>query len=60
MLVFEDLRERNFRNVDNMFGLDLKHFKLSLSSLAKWHAGTATLLTTVCSSIKVVLKIGIW
>lgn len=51
MLVFEDLRNQQFKNVDRIFGLDTDHMKLTLHSLAKWHAGTATLLLTVCLSI---------
>lgn len=47
MLVFEDLRKQKFKNFDRMQGLDSEHIKLSLSLLAKWHAGTATLLLTV-------------
>lgn len=47
MLVFEDLRMQKFKSFDRMQGLDSEHTKLSLSLLAKWHAGTATLLLTV-------------
>lgn len=47
MLVFEDLREHQFRNANKMYGLDMEHLELTLLTLAKWHAGTATLLLTV-------------
>lgn len=47
MLVLEDLRKQKFKSVKSTHGLDSEHTKLSLSLLAKWHAGTATLLFTV-------------
>lgn len=47
MLVFEDLRDDQFKIVNSMAGLDTEHLKLTLLTLAKWHAGTATLLLTV-------------
>lgn len=47
MLVFEDLREQQFKCEDKFSGLNVEHLKLALSTLAKWHAGTATLLLTV-------------
>lgn len=47
MLVFEDLRALQFKSEDKIRGLDINHLKLTLSTLAKWHAGTATLLLTV-------------
>lgn len=47
MLVFEDLRNDQFKSVNSMTGLDTEHLKLTLLTLAKWHAGTATLLLTV-------------
>lgn len=47
MLVFEDLRDCQFASVDRMNGLDVEHLKLTLLTLAKWHAGTAKLLLTV-------------
>lgn len=47
MLVFEDLRDGQFNAVNSMIGLDAEHLKLTLLTLAKWHAGTATLLLTV-------------
>lgn len=47
MLVFEDLRNDQFKIVDRMVGLDADHLKLTLLTLAKWHAGTATFLLTV-------------
>lgn len=47
MLVFEDLRYQQFKSADRMYGLDTEHMKLTLENLAKWHAGTATLLLTV-------------
>lgn len=50
MLVFEDLREHQFKSEDKMYGLDVEHLKLTLLTLAKWHAGTATLLLTVNSN----------
>lgn len=47
MIVLEDLRVQQFQLVDSRAGLDAEHLKLTLSALAKWHAGTATLLLTV-------------
>lgn len=47
MLVLEDLRVQQFKIVNSMIGLDAEHLKLTLLTLAKWHAGTATLLLTV-------------
>lgn len=47
MLVLEDMRAQQFRIVDSCVGLDTDHLKLALLTLAKWHAGTATLLLTV-------------
>lgn len=47
MLVFEDLRNDQFEIVNRMVGLDTDQLKLTLLTLAKWHAGTATLLLTV-------------
>lgn len=48
VLVFEDLRSQGFGNVvDKAAGLDMDQMKMTLSNLAKWHAGTATLLLTV-------------
>lgn len=47
MLVFEDLRNDQFKIVNRMFGLNMDQLKLTLVTLAKWHAGTATLLLTV-------------
>lgn len=41
MLVFEDLRNQQFKSVDRTYGLDTEHMKLTLQNLAKWHAGTA-------------------
>lgn len=48
MLVFEDLRPQGFKGVDKSAGLNIEHMKMTFSNLAKWHAGTATLLLTVC------------
>lgn len=47
MLVFEDLRNDQFKIMKSMVGLDAEHLKFTLFTLAKWHAGTATLLLTV-------------
>lgn len=47
MLVLEDLRFQGFKSVDSIYGLDMEHMKMALLNLAKWHAGTATLLLTV-------------
>lgn len=47
MLVLEDLRAQQFKLVNSSVGLDSEHLKLTLLTLAKWHAGTATLLFTV-------------
>lgn len=49
MLVFEDLRDDQFKAINSMTGLDTDQLKLTLLTLAKWHAGTATLLLTVSS-----------
>lgn len=46
-LVFEDLRSKKFNCADKANGLDMEHLRLAFSNLAKWHAGTATLLLTV-------------
>ncbi|XP_037043490.1 uncharacterized protein LOC119079604 [Bradysia coprophila] len=43
-LIFEDLTDRGFRNVDRRIGLDISHCKLVLSTLAKYHAATAVLV----------------
>lgn len=51
MLVFEDLRDDQFKTVNSMTGLDVEHLKLTLSTLAKWHSGTATLLLAVSLGI---------
>ncbi|KAJ6647542.1 Scavenger receptor class B member 1 [Pseudolycoriella hygida] len=46
VLVFEDLSDNNFESVSKSDGMDLDHLRLSLSTLAKWHAATAVLLLT--------------
>lgn len=48
MLVFEDLTAQGFKNVDKTQGLSKTEMKMTFSKLAQWHAGTATLLLTVC------------
>lgn len=50
-LVFEDLTVSKFKNADRQKGLDKTHFEILLTKLAKWHAGTAVLLTMVNSYI---------
>ncbi|XP_037024113.1 uncharacterized protein LOC119066001 [Bradysia coprophila] len=46
ILAFEDLSVGNFVSVQPADGMDKEHLKLSLSTLAKWHATTAVLLLT--------------
>lgn len=47
MIAFEDLRNQQFKSMNSVDGLDTNHMKLTLLTLAKWHAGTASLLHTV-------------
>lgn len=47
VLAFEDLSVDNFVSVHQAIGMDMDHLKLSLSTLAKWHATTAVLLLKV-------------
>lgn len=42
-LIFEDLKERGFVNVDRKIGLDFDHMTMVMQKLAKWHAATAYL-----------------
>ncbi|XP_031628478.1 uncharacterized protein LOC116344183 [Contarinia nasturtii] len=44
MIAFEDLRNQQFKGVNSVDGLNMDHMKLALLTLAKWHAGTASLL----------------
>lgn len=46
-LLFEDLRMTGYKNVDKSLGLNFEQLKLGLTTLAKWHAATATLGVTV-------------
>lgn len=46
-MAFEDLKIGNFINVNQAEGMDVAHLKLSLTTLAKWHATTAVLLLKV-------------
>lgn len=46
-LIFEDLSAIGFKNVNRRTGLDIAHFKLVLSILAKYHAATAVLVEKV-------------
>lgn len=46
-LILEDLANENYRNCDRRHGLDMDHFKLVLTQLARWHAATAVLGTEV-------------
>lgn len=48
IMVFDDLNELKFRNVNKTLGLDIDHMKIVLSTLAKWHAATSILLMKVC------------
>lgn len=47
VLSFQDLGVDNFVSVHQASGMDMDHLKLSLSTLAKWHATTAVLLLKV-------------
>ncbi|XP_055308222.1 uncharacterized protein LOC129572304 [Sitodiplosis mosellana] len=46
ILILEDMRVQQFKGVDLTHGLDMDHMKLTVATLAKWHAGTANLLLT--------------
>lgn len=46
-LIFEDLMSEGFKTIDRKRGLDYDHLQLTASSLAKWHATTAHLYSTV-------------
>lgn len=50
-LIFEDLMGEGFETIDRRRGLDYDHLKLTMSSLAKWHAATAHLYLTVLIAI---------
>lgn len=41
--VFEDLKHLGYANIDRRLGLDVRHLKLVVRKLAKWHAATAHL-----------------
>lgn len=58
VLVFEDLSESNFASVQKAEGMDMDHLKISLSTLAKWHATTAVLLLEVIT-VNQMAKIGL-
>ncbi|EDV41612.1 uncharacterized protein Dana_GF17421 [Drosophila ananassae] len=40
-MVFEDLKRKNFRNIDRLKGLDLPHMRCVLRKLAELHAASA-------------------
>ena len=40
-IIFEDVSDENFKNLDRKVGLNFQHLKLCLTTLAKWHASTA-------------------
>lgn len=42
-LIFDDLKEKAFLNVDRRVGLDLDHMELVMNRLGKWHATTGYL-----------------
>lgn len=46
-LIFDDLVSQGFATIDKKGGLDYNHLKLTLTSLAKWHATTAYLYSKV-------------
>lgn len=46
-LIFEDLTEDGFENVNRRTGLDFEHYKHVLSKIAVYHAATAALLKQV-------------
>ncbi|XP_053947686.1 uncharacterized protein LOC128856061 [Anastrepha ludens] len=42
IILLEDLRQRGFKNVNRLQGLDMEHTKCMLRKLAQWHAASAT------------------
>ena len=46
-LVFEDLKDSGYENVNRRTGLDFKHYQHVFSKLAAYHAATAMLLKQV-------------
>lgn len=46
VLVLEDLSDKKFMMVDRKLGMDLKHIRLSLESLARFHAASIVMMET--------------
>lgn len=46
-LIFEDLSAKGYVNIDRRSGLEVAHYELVLSILAKYHAATAVLVEKV-------------
>lgn len=46
-LIFEDLSAVGYKNVDRRIGFNIEHYKLVLSTAAKYHAATAVLVEKV-------------
>ncbi|XP_067630394.1 uncharacterized protein [Eurosta solidaginis] len=46
VILMEDLRQRGFRNVNRLKGLDMEHTKSALKKLAQWHAASAVRIAT--------------
>ncbi len=49
-LIFEDLCDKGFKNVNRRTGLDVSHYRLVLNIVAKYHAATAVLVEKVSSN----------
>lgn len=56
-LVFEDLSASNYATTNRHDGLEVDHFKLMFSKLAKWHAATAVLVKDDPNTSKPFLKV---
>lgn len=46
-MIFEDLTQTGYKNVNRKYGLNIEYFKIVLSKVAKWHATTAVLMQKV-------------
>lgn len=55
-VVLEDLRPRNFKNVNRLEGLDMDHIKSVLVKLAEYHAASATYFEDIKSIPEKMLK----
>ncbi|XP_017488159.1 PREDICTED: uncharacterized protein LOC108376452 isoform X2 [Rhagoletis zephyria] len=42
VILLEDLRQRGFKNINRLEGLDMDHARCVLKKLAQWHAASAT------------------